>query len=154
MQSQLKGIRAASPVRPRWRLRSVAFIGIALASYAGASAIASFGDELLEIPKVVGPRKVIDLPLPTLEEQIAVLDEAPREFSFEDRMRVGDTVGALLDRLSVSDFAAQQFIRTDPIARRLLQLRPGGSITARTDEHGQLIELRFPSSSAQDAKAV
>ena len=52
----------------------------------------------------------------------------------EERIQRGDTMGSVLARLSVSDQPAQQFLRTDPRARTLYQLKPGKSVRVQTDE--------------------
>ncbi len=80
------------------------------------------------------------LPLPML----APLDTgaAPR-FRHEGRIQRGDTVGSVLARLGVDDPAALAFLRTDPAARPLYQLRPGRSLRVETDGDGLLQELRF-----------
>ena len=42
----------------------------------------------------------------------------------EERIRRGDTIGSVLARLGVDDPEALEFLRTDPAARALYQLRP------------------------------
>ena len=61
----------------------------------------------------------------------------------EERIQRGDTIGSVLARLSVSDQPAQQFLRTDPRARTLYQLKPGKSVRVQTDEDGHLLALSY-----------
>jgi murein DD-endopeptidase MepM/ murein hydrolase activator NlpD len=61
----------------------------------------------------------------------------------EERIQRGDTMGGVLARLSVSDQPAQQFLRTDPRARTLYQLKPGKSVRVQTDEDGHLLALSY-----------
>lgn len=61
----------------------------------------------------------------------------------EARIERGDTLGSVLARLSVTDAAAQQFLRTDEGARPLYQLKPGKSVRVETDDDGRLLSLRY-----------
>jgi murein DD-endopeptidase MepM/ murein hydrolase activator NlpD len=61
----------------------------------------------------------------------------------EERIQRGDTIGSVLARLSVADNAAQNFLRTDPRARTLYQLKPGKSVRVKTDEYGRLLALSY-----------
>lgn len=61
----------------------------------------------------------------------------------EARIERGDTLGSVLARLSVTDAAAQQFLRTDQGARPLYQLMPGKSVRVETDDDGRLLALRY-----------
>jgi murein DD-endopeptidase MepM/ murein hydrolase activator NlpD len=61
----------------------------------------------------------------------------------EARIERGDTLGSVLARLSVTDAAAQQFLRTDGGARPLYQLKPGKSVRVETDDDGRLLSLRY-----------
>ena len=70
---------------------------------------------------------VRDLALPALMP--AAIDEG---YWREARIERGDTLGSVLARLSVTDAAAQQFLRTDEAARPLYQLLPGKSVRVET----------------------
>jgi len=61
----------------------------------------------------------------------------------EERVQRGDTIGRLLARMGVDDPAALDFVRTDPLARTLYQLKPGKAVRLETDEEGHLLALRF-----------
>lgn len=61
----------------------------------------------------------------------------------EARIERGDTLGSVLARLSVTDPAAQQFLRTDQRARALYQLTPGKSVRVETDDDGRVLSLRY-----------
>lgn len=66
-------------------------------------------------------------------------------FLREEIVHRGDTLASILVRLGIDDREAFEFIRTSsvtqPIAR---QLRPGKSISARTNSNGELLSLYFP----------
>jgi murein DD-endopeptidase MepM/ murein hydrolase activator NlpD len=82
------------------------------------------------------------LALPNLSDQIAALQQDEQEFIHEERVRSGDSVGTMLSRLGVNDAQAQNFIRSDKLARRILSLKNGKRLQAETDENGQLLSLR------------
>jgi len=58
-----------------------------------------------------------------------------------DLTRPSDTADALLRRLGVSDIEAAAFLRSDPLARKLLEGRAGKMVRVSTNETGALAEL-------------
>ena len=82
-----------------------------------------------------------DLALPNLSEQIASMQQ-DQQFVHEERVRAGDSLGAMLNRLGVEDQQALAFIRSDKVARAVMQLKTGKRIQAETDENGELISLQ------------
>ncbi|MGI4720591.1 MAG: peptidoglycan DD-metalloendopeptidase family protein [Janthinobacterium lividum] len=83
-----------------------------------------------------------NLELPNLADQIAALQQNEQQFVHEERVRPGDSLGSLFNRLGVDDADAQKFVRTDKTARRLLSLKTGKRIQAETDENGLLLSMR------------
>ena len=71
----------------------------------------------------------------------------------EKASSIADTADSLLTRLGVADPSAAAFLRIDPVARRLLQGRPGKMVQARAESDGTLIELtaRYPAENAEQA---
>src|SRR2546423_13712479 len=65
----------------------------------------------------------------------------------EERVQRGDTIGRLLARMGVEDAQAIDFLRADPTARLLYQLRPGKPLRLQTDDQGRLLALRFVANS-------
>jgi murein DD-endopeptidase MepM/ murein hydrolase activator NlpD len=61
----------------------------------------------------------------------------------EERIQRGDTLGSVLARLGIEDVAAQNFLRTDPRARPLYQLKPGKAVRVQADDDGRLIALSY-----------
>ena len=61
----------------------------------------------------------------------------------EERIQRGDTLGSVLARLGIEDVAAQSFLRTDPRARPLYQLKPGKAVRVQADDDGRLIALSY-----------
>ncbi|MCL1886432.1 MAG: peptidoglycan DD-metalloendopeptidase family protein [Betaproteobacteria bacterium] len=79
-----------------------------------------------------------EIKLPSLAEQIATLSQEKHYFMREEKVRTGDTLGSVLTRLGVDDVAAIAFIKSDNIAKEMLQLKAGKVIQAKTDNAGQL----------------
>jgi murein DD-endopeptidase MepM/ murein hydrolase activator NlpD len=77
-----------------------------------------------------------DLNLPTLAQQIAQFTPDAQTFISEERVRSGDTLATLLQRLGVNDEAASNYIKSDSRARALMQLRPGRRVQATVDATG------------------
>ena len=65
------------------------------------------------------------------------------EFHTADRVQRGDSVAGLLQRLSVNDQAAFEFLRTSKDARSIFQLRPGRTVQAVVDGEGELKSLLY-----------
>ena len=90
------------------------------------------------------------LPKHTIVESVATVDvsaqlEALADHDLElfrsETTRASDTADSLLARLSVVDPAAAAFLRSDKLARKLLEGRAGKRVQARVDASGQLEEL-------------
>jgi len=106
----------------------------------GLSGVAAFGlapDTTLETVPTVEIRRA--LPPPTMQP----VGEGAAGYWREERILRGDTVGSVLYRLGVDDADALAFLRTDPSARPLYQLRPGRPLAVETDDDGRLLRLRF-----------
>jgi murein DD-endopeptidase MepM/ murein hydrolase activator NlpD len=125
-------LRAARALTPgQW-------LAVAVLALSGVAAFGlAPGTTLESVPTVTVLR---DLPRPAL----APLDAAATAgYWREERIQRGDTIGRVLARLGVDDSEALAFLRTDPTARPLYQLRPGKSLRVETDGDGALWELRF-----------
>ncbi|MNS45530.1 Murein DD-endopeptidase MepM [compost metagenome] len=79
-----------------------------------------------------------ELQLPHLADQIAALDNLQQNYISEERVRSGDTLATLLDRLGVDDAAATAFIKSDAVARNVMQLKAGKRVQVQTNEDGEL----------------
>ena len=95
-----------------------------------------------------------DLELPNLADQISALQNDEQQFVHEERIRAGDTLAVLLQRLGVDDPAAVNFIKTDKVAKGVMQLRAGKKVQAQTGEHGNLLSLRATLVDARDVPTV
>lgn len=79
-----------------------------------------------------------ELQLPHLADQIAALDTLQQNYISEERVRSGDTLATLLGRLGVDDADATSFIKSDAIARNVMQLKAGKRVQVQTTEDGEL----------------
>ena len=74
-----------------------------------------------------------------------VLSAEPQPFVQEDRVRRGDTLSSIFDRLGIDDPTAARFLRTSEEGRRAIsQLRAGKRVSATTTPEGKLIDLSLP----------
>jgi murein DD-endopeptidase MepM/ murein hydrolase activator NlpD len=106
----------------------------------GLTGVAAFGlapDTALDtVPTRKVLRALVAPALPAAEAGDAI-------FWREERVQRGDTIGSLLARADVDDAKALVFLRTDPAARPLYQLRPGRPVRVALDDDGRLLALRL-----------
>lgn len=117
------------------RVISGTALGLSLVAF-GAAGVAPIAPDAADLPVTV---VIEELPLPDLNTQIAALSPAVGQFIAEERVRPGDNLAALLDRLGVNDPQAASFIRSDAEAKALLGLRPGRRLQATVDADGRLL---------------
>lgn len=139
---------------PKWRPnvedRRVQFFALLFAipvfgAVAAYSVAPAENEPLAGLPPSQIQHLPLELPaLDVLTEQATLypIKRLP-DFVHEETIRRGDTLATLLLRLGVRDAEADSFIRRDPVARGLLQLRPGRTVQARTDNAGQLMSLQY-----------
>ena len=91
-----------------------------------------------------------DLPKRTIVENVATVDlhsqidalaEQDLDLFRSDLTRASDTADSLLTRLNVADPIAAAFLRSDSVARKLLEGRSGKRVQVRVDSRGRLEEL-------------
>jgi murein DD-endopeptidase MepM/ murein hydrolase activator NlpD len=105
----------------------------------GAAGVAPLAPDASDLPV----RSIAqELALPDLSAQVAALQQKQEQFVQEEKVRSGDTLATLLDRLGVDDNAAANFIKADKLAHGVLELRPGKRVQAQTNDDGQLQWLR------------
>jgi murein DD-endopeptidase MepM/ murein hydrolase activator NlpD len=119
------------------RIISAAALFLALCAF-GAAGVAPIAPDASDLPVSLIAQ---ELDLPSLSEQISALETSHHTFISEEKIRPGDTLAAILSRLGIDDEAAASFIKTDPIARNILQLIPGKSIQAQSAGNGTLLWL-------------
>lgn len=119
----------------RSRVASGTAVVLSLVAF-GAAGVAPMAPDASDLPITM---VVEELALPELNAQIASLSPAAGQFVAEERVRPGDNLSALFDRLGVNDPQAASFIRSDAGAHPLLALRPGRRVQVTTDADGRLL---------------
>jgi murein DD-endopeptidase MepM/ murein hydrolase activator NlpD len=122
------------------RIVSGAAIILAVCAF-GAAGVAPLAPDAADLPVTSISR---DLPLPDLASQISALEqqEPEQRYIHEEKIRAGDSLATLLNRMGVDDQAAANFIKSDKMAHAVLQLKPGKRVQAETDDDGELRWLR------------
>lgn len=89
-----------------------------------------------------------------LDAQLEALSAQDLPLTRSDVTRSVDTAESLLARLGVRDPVAVRMLRTDPVARSLLQGRGGKMVQVKTAPDGTLQELvaRFPAAGSEQAR--
>ncbi|WP_342118762.1 M23 family metallopeptidase [Pseudoduganella sp. OTU4001] len=122
------------------RIISASALFLAVCAF-GAAGVAPLAPDASDLPvKTIAQ----DIQLPDLSTQITALQqqEATQKYVHEEKIRAGDTLATLLNRLGVEDDAAENFIKKDKTARAIMQLRSGKRVQAQTDENGNLLWLK------------
>ncbi len=127
-------VRATHRTSRKTRIISATALGMTLLTF-GAAGVAPLAPDASDLPVTL---VVEELALPDLATQIASLSPA-QQFVSEERVRSGDSLATLLDRLGVNDAQAASFIKSDPAARALLNLRPGRRVQATVTPDGKLL---------------
>ena len=112
---------------------------VAMAGFAAtAFGIAPMAPDAADLPK----RLVSEIVTPVdMQAQLDALAEYELQLFRNDLTRSSDTADSLLVRLNVRDPQAAAFLRTDPVARRLLEGRAGKVVQTQVDDAGRLDEL-------------
>ncbi|MEB0134382.1 peptidoglycan DD-metalloendopeptidase family protein [Actimicrobium sp. CCC2.4] len=128
------------------RIISASALFLAICAF-GAAAVAPMAPDAsnLTIRSIVQ-----EMDLPDIADQIASLEQSPQLYIHEEKIRYGDTLASVLMRLGVDDDEAESFIKSDPVARNVLQLKSGKRIQAQTTEDGQLQWLSMLTDSRDD----
>jgi len=112
----------------------------AFALFAGAAALGMVRQpEHADLP----PPHMIDSPLPLSANQIQVSATGDAPYINETRIRRGDTLATVLQRLGVDSPGLQTFLTHDPSARSIYKLYPGRAVQAAVDADGNLAWLRY-----------
>ena len=132
------------------RIISASALFLALCAF-GAAGVAPLAPDASDLPV----QSIVEqLALPTLEEQIARVTPSTQTFIHEERVRAGDTLAALMQRLGIDDEEATAFVKADKLARGIMQLKTGKRIQAQTDAEGRLIWMSAADNDARDASPV
>jgi murein DD-endopeptidase MepM/ murein hydrolase activator NlpD len=139
---------ASSPFR---RHRIAFLVTAAIVTFGAAVTAFAVADDT---PLPSARRIVEELQAPDMVAQLEALASRDDVFVSEQRIRRGDTLGALLTRLGVSDADAETFLRGSADARALRSLKPGRLVQARVEEDGTLQSLRYAHSQTEGLEAA
>jgi murein DD-endopeptidase MepM/ murein hydrolase activator NlpD len=116
-----------------------AAVALSLAGFgATAYGIAARAPDASDLPRRLVTEEVTHDDIPS---QLEALAEHDLELHRSDLTRASDTADSLLRRLGVNDPAAAAFLRSDAVARKVLEGRAGKMVRAVTGETGELDEL-------------
>ncbi len=105
----------------------------------GAAGVAPLAPDAADLPVVTITE---ELALPDLSAQINALRETSAPFIVEERVRPGDNLWSLLNRMGVHDADAANFLRRDVRARTLVSLRSGARLQASISPEGKLLSMQ------------
>ncbi|MCZ7559553.1 MAG: M23 family metallopeptidase [Burkholderiaceae bacterium] len=80
---------------------------------------------------------------PSLQSAEAVVPAPLQHYARSERIRRGETLVSLLDRLGATDVDFQKFVAADRRARKLMQLQAGRTVNALIDEAGRVQSLQY-----------
>lgn len=133
----------------RSRIVRAAALATALGLFAAAAAVGMVQQHpAAELPPTRTIEKVMSLT--SDEYQVGATSSAP--YISETRIRRGDTLAAVLQRLHLDNDALQAFLTHDPSARSIYKLYPGRSVQAATDADGKLVWLRYIHTPGNDSE--
>lgn len=69
--------------------------------------------------------------------------ESEEIFVYSERIQRGETLASLLDRLGATDPDFHRYVASNPLARKLLQLPSGRTVTADIDSAGRVRSLQY-----------
>lgn len=137
--------------------RSSRFIPF-IALFVAVCAVGAVGVAPLAPDAALMPVKMVSqaISLPSLDQQVAQLENETQHFVKEERVQRGDTLGALFLRLGIDDQEAIDFVKTDPLARSLMQVKAGKALRAQTDEDGELewLQASFQEGNDKPTKTI
>lgn len=119
-------------------------VAAAVAATLTLAAVTAFG---------TAPLREVELPpVETLIESVAIAasmpaaddaDWQPEAFIRSERIRRGESLASLLDRLGATDSEFHKFVASNAGARKLMQLQAGRTVNAEIDEAGRVQSLQY-----------
>jgi murein DD-endopeptidase MepM/ murein hydrolase activator NlpD len=140
----------ATPPQPphssHWIRHTILTCAVAMSGAAAALGMVQNGS-LTDLPATSRVQTV--LTVAHSDMQVSLPAAAP--YFSETRIRPGDTLAAVLQRLNLDVPGLQAFLTHDPSARSIYKLYPGRSVQAATDANGTLKWLRYIHTPGTDA---
>ena len=120
------------------------WLAVAVLAFSGMAAFGVAPDSTLDLAVTEAVTRSLPHPIVT-----ALPGADVDSYWREERVQRGDTFGRVLSRLGVDDPDALKFVRADPVARVLYQLKPGKPLRVETDADGRLLALRSPAGNGE-----
>jgi murein DD-endopeptidase MepM/ murein hydrolase activator NlpD len=141
--------RAASPETSpsHWIRNTILTCAVGLFGAAAALGMVQNGNSF-DLPATSRVKTVLALN----SNDVQVSAPAAGMYFSETRIRPGDTLAAVLQRLDLDVPGLQTFLTHDPSARSIYKLYPGRSVQAATDANGTLQWLRYVHTPGTDAQ--
>ncbi len=139
------------PRRHRFMIRGL--LTLASGLFISAGLLALLQPDASALPK--STETAVPLPLPALPAANATA-QSDALYIEETRVKPGDTLAAILQRLGIEEQGLLGFLTRDPSARAIYKLYPGRSVQAAHDGDGRLAWLRYHHTPAdrQDGQMV
>ena len=139
---------AAPPAAPSRlpRGKALALLAGGLFSVAGVTAFGVAPLTASDLPPVSAVTDTVTLSPVVYESNLG-------RYTQHEAVRRGETLSSLLARLGAEDTEFAAFVRRDPVARGLLELRAGRSVSAALDEDKRILRLTYRLG-GEDAEAV
>ena len=119
-------------------------VATAVAATLGLAAMTAFGTAPLREVELPPMRTIVEsVPFLPATQSMPAGDAASQAFVRSERIRRGETLASLLDRLGATDGEFQKFVASDRQARKLMQLQAGRTVTAEIDEAGRVQSLQY-----------
>ena len=130
------------------RVLTGSVVGVLSGFAVAAFGVAPFAPDAQDLPRYTISEPVA---LQGLDEQSDALADHSLQLIRNDQTRSSDTADSLLKRMGAFDTAAAQFLRDDPLARRVLQGRPGKLVQLSADASGRVgsIVVRYPAEQSE-----
>lgn len=140
LSSALPTLPDSAPPSRRSRIFRAAAVATAIGLFAAAAAVGMVQHpDAADLP----PTRTIEKVMALSPDDYRISDGSSAPFINETRIRRGDTLAAVLQRLHLDSDTLQAFLTHDPSARSIYKLYPGRSVQAATDGDGNLVWLRY-----------
>jgi murein DD-endopeptidase MepM/ murein hydrolase activator NlpD len=153
VQQRLQQIQTTAQRVEAFAARHPKALTASVVSLLSCFAVTAFGIAPLAPDAAELPTRVVveTLTTPDIAAQLDALADAGLSLSRSEATRASDTPDSLLKRAGAFDPAAATFLRTDPLARRILQGRAGKVVHLTADAAGQVEQIvaRFPAERAE-----
>jgi murein DD-endopeptidase MepM/ murein hydrolase activator NlpD len=145
------GLQFADSALPASRThRKWVIVGVFSLPVMGAVvAIASSGENSSELARLSSSQTVVEA-IELNNANLAVYNADP--LVAEEKIRRGETLVDILSRLGVNTQGLSMFIRQDPVAKQLTNLRAGRVLSVQQNAAGELVWLRYRNGLDEDSQ--